>query len=144
MFSLTPYERRRTMSAYNPFSVMDQLERSLWGNSNYYGFKTDIVDNGDSYELQAELPGFEKQDISIDIQGNTMTVSAEHSTNSDDKDKKGEIIHSERSYEAYTRSFNVSEIDTEAINAEYSNGILKLKLPKKEKVVPEARKLTIH
>lgn len=144
MFSLTPYERRHAVGAYDPFHAMEEFEKNLWGNMNLPEFKTDIVDNGASYELQAELPGFDKNDIGVDIDGDTLTISAEHKTENDEKDKKGRVIHSERTFGTYSRSFNIASIKGDAITAAYDNGVLKLTLPKKEPETPASRRLTIE
>lgn len=94
-------------------------------------FRTDIKDEGDKYRLEAELPGMNKEDIKLNINGDYMTISAEHSSESEDKDEKNNYVRRERSYGSYSRSFNVSGIDTSNINAAYENGILSLELPKK-------------
>ena len=79
MFELRPFERRNNrMTAYNPW---DEMERAFFGdgawNRSLAEFKTDIQDKGDSYLLQADLPGFKKEDIHIDLDGETMTIRAE-------------------------------------------------------------------
>ena len=72
---------------------------------------TDIVDNGTSYELTADLPGFKKEEISVDINGDRLTISAEHKedTNGDEKN----YIHRERRYGTLRRSFDISGIQAD-------------------------------
>ena len=105
--------------------------------------KTDIRDDGDKYVLESELPGFEKEDIKLDINGTQLTIAAEHSTNNDEKDDKGNYIRRERTFGSYKRSFDIGDIDTEGINAEYKNGILTIELPKKTPEAPVAKRLEI-
>ena len=87
MFDLMPFDRRDN----DMFSYFDSLGRSLFnsfGDNFFSAFGgTDIVDNGTSYELTADLPGFKKEEISVDINGDRLTISAEHKedTNGDEK-----------------------------------------------------------
>lgn len=141
MFGLTPYERK----GFDLFNAFHDFEKDFFGENNVLttGFKTDIQDDGSKYILEAELPGFSKEDIHIDINKDYLTISAERNSENEEKDKDGRYIRKERFYGSFKRSFNVSNVNTEAIDAEYSNGILKLNLPKKEAAQPSARRLEI-
>ena len=86
---------------------------------------------------------FQPEDINIDIDNNYLTISAERKYENTEKDKKGSVIRSERSYGSFSRSFDISGVVTDKIEAEYENGVLKLTLPKKEETVPKARRLEI-
>ena len=107
-------------------------------------FKTDIKDTGKEYELEADLPGFKKEDINIELDDNYLTIQAERKYENDEKDKKGNYVRRERSYGSFSRSFDVSGIDVSAIKASYQDGVLKLILPKKEEAVPATRRLEIE
>ena len=137
MIELRPFERRNNrMTAYNPW---DEMERAFFGdgawNRSLAEFKTDIQDKGDSYLLQADLPGFKKEDIHIDLDGETMTIRAERHSEHEEQDKKGSYVRCERSYGSYERAFDVSGIDTDKIGAQYADGVLKLTMPKKSATV---------
>ena len=137
MFELRPFERRNNrMTAYNPW---DEMERAFFGdgawNRSLAEFKTDIQDKGDSYLLQADLPGFKKEDIHIDLDGETMTIRAERHSEHEEQDKKGSYVRCKRSYGSYERAFDVSGIDTDKIGAQYADGVLKLTMPKKSATV---------
>lgn len=137
MFELRPFERRNNrMTAYSPW---DEMERAFFGdgawNRSLAEFKTDIQDKGDSYLLQADLPGFKKEDIHIDLDGETMTIRAERHSEHEEQDKKGSYVRCERSYGSYERAFDVSGIDTDKIGAQYADGVLKLTMPKKSATV---------
>ena len=156
MFDMRPYrnnnDRRNNLSAYNPFREMDAFERNFFNDpfgswfdhSALASFKTDIKDNGDSYTLEADLPGFRKEDIHIDIDDDILSIQAEHKDSNDEKDGKGDYIRRERYYGSYSRSFNVSEIDVENIKAAYENGVLTLTMPKKATVKPESKHLEVE
>ena len=107
-------------------------------------FKTDIKDEGDRYELEADLPGFDKKDIHLDINGDMLTVSAERHSEHEEKDKKNKYVRCELSYGSYSRSFDLSGVKADEIKAKYENGVLKLTMPKKDKSLPEARHLEIE
>ena len=150
MFELT---KRNNSCAhpYNPFGDFEDLERGFFGypfgfvnDKPFGGLKTDITDEGDHYLLEADLPGFDKKDINIDINGDTLTVSAQRRSRHEEKDEKDKIIRSERSYGSYTRQFDISEVNAEAIKAKYENGVLQLELPKKENALPKARRHEIE
>ena len=141
MFNLTPYERKHA-SVWNPFHDLDEIEKSFFGNATV-GFKTDIKDEGDHYLLEADLPGFKKEDVNIDIDDGYLTISATRKSEYEDKDKKGNYIRCERSYGSYTRSFSLDGINTENIGAELTDGVLKVTLPKEEKTLPKTRRLEI-
>lgn len=139
MYGLTPFERK----GLDLFNAFHDFEDDFFGSTGLTSFKTDIRDDGDKYVMEAELPGFEKGDIKLDITGNTLVLSAEHNENKVDKDKKENYICRERSYGSYRRSFDISGIDADRIEAEYKNGILYMVMPKKEQTAPESRRLEI-
>ena len=123
MFEIMPFDRRSYRMSYNPFRELEQMEKNFWGDQQVNPFRTDISETADGYKLEADLPGFRKEDIHIDI----------------DDD-----IRRERYYGSYSRSFNVSEIDVENIKAAYENGVLTLTMPKKAPVKPESKHLEIE
>ena len=85
MFELTPFVRRNHIATFDPFKDLDAMERVFFGSSEPMGFKTDIIEKKDSFVLEAELPGFDKGDINVDIDGDYLTISAEK--NYDKKEK---------------------------------------------------------
>ena len=125
MFDLTPYDRRHSrLTAFNPFRELEDMERSFFGRNSLEAFKTDIKDVGNAFELEADLPGFKKEDIAIDINDNYLTIRAERHFENDTKDKDGQYISQERSYGSFARSFDISAVDEEHITASYENGVL--------------------
>lgn len=152
MFELTRRNNNHQVNAYNPFREMEELERSFFAdpfgsffkNNDLAEFKTDVTDEGDHYLLEADLPGFDKKDIHLDLNGDVLTIQAERHSKVDEQDNKGRVVRMERSYGSYSRQFNVSEIDADNIKAAYDNGVLKLTLPKKVTVQPESRTLEIE
>ena len=148
MFELRPYRNNNHMTTYDPFRDMEALERAFFGNRDFLGdvgtFKTDIQEDGDNFVLEADLPGFKKEDIHVDIADDRLTVSAERHSNYEDKDKKGNYLRCERSYGSYARSFDISGIDATGIKAAYADGVLRVTLPKQKEVPASSRRLEIE
>ena len=143
MFELTPFGYRR-VSAYNPFRELEEMSRSFWNDSELSAFRTDIKKQDGNYILEAELPGFKKEDISIDIDKECLTISAEHKSEENEDDKDKGFIRRERYYGSYSRSFNIKGIDADAISASYNDGVLTLTMPEKTPEIPAARRLEIQ
>jgi len=150
MFGLT--RRNQDIRTYNPFREMEEFERAFFGaplrsffdTPAFAQFRTDVTDEGDHYLLEADLPGFEKKDITLDIRDDTLTVRAQRRSKVEEKDKQDKVIRMERSYGAYTRSFDISGVDADKIKAKYVDGVLRLTLPKMEQRLPEGRRLEIE
>lgn len=96
--------------------------------------KTDVIEKDNSYQLEAELPGFNKEDINIDLKNDILTISANHNENKDEKDENGKYIRRERRSSSYQRSFRVDGLKAEDIIAQYKNGVLTVNIPKKEEI----------
>ena len=140
MFELIPFTTRH-VNAYDPFRAFDELQRSFFNERPVLGFRTDVIDTGDAYRLDAELPGFKKEDISIDVENDCLTISVERKI--EEEGKRPNYVKRERVYGAFSRSFDVSGINVDGIEAKYENGILTLHLPKKAAEIPASRKLEI-
>ena len=139
---LVPYSRKNH-SVYNPFQDFDDLEKAFFSDRSLGELKTDIKDLGESYALEADLPGFKKEDIHVDVKDNTLSITAERHSEFEQKDKKNSYLRCERSFGSYSRSFDVSGIRAEGITASYDSGVLTLKLPKKTVEVSSSRQISI-
>lgn len=144
MFELSPFVQRRSIWSYDPFREMENIGKDFFGRGENMRFRADIKDVGNAYELEAELPGFAKENISIDIEGDYLTVSAERSETKEEKNDKGGYIRRERYCGSFSRSFDISGVDAQNIAAAYKDGVLKLTMPKKEAKLPASRKLEIE
>ncbi|PWM40544.1 MAG: Hsp20/alpha crystallin family protein [Clostridiales bacterium] len=141
MFDLMPFARREK----NLFDALSTaLNDDFWGSAGrtLSQCKTDVLDRGDHFLVQAELPGFKKEDISIDINGDYLTLRAQHSE--EKKEEKDNYVCRERSYGGFSRSFDVSGVKVDEITASYENGVLELKMPKRGEAKPDTRKIEIR
>ena len=137
MFELTPYSTRR--SVYDPFNFFNDFFTT--SGSAIAELRTDITDKGDSFVLEADLPGFKKEDIKIDLENDRLTISA--TRKSEHEENKSGCIRRERHFGTFERSFDVSGIDTQGIKAAYTDGVLTLTLPKRPELVPDNRSINI-
>lgn len=95
--------------------------------------KSDVRDAGDHYELEMDLPGFRKEDVKMQLKDGVLNIEAVTNTSNDKKDKDGKYIRRERFQGTCTRSFYVGEeLKEDDIKARFENGVLKVKVPKKE------------
>ena len=124
------------------------FERDFWGRKNpLYGknakniMKTDIREHDEGYELDVDLPGFKKDEISVELDDGYLTISAAKGLDKDEHDNKGKYIRRERYAGAMQRSFYVGDAVTqEDIKAKFEDGILKLSIPKKDAKAVETKK----
>lgn len=141
MFGMIPFERHEN----NLFDAFDNFERNFFGStSSAVTFRTDIRDEGDRFVLEAELPGFRKEDIQLHLKDGILTVSAQRTASSEEKDQRGNYIRRERRFGSFARSFDVAGIDEESISAAYQDGILELTLPKAKPAAPAVRQIQIQ
>jgi len=146
MLELTPFGRRnRYAPVFNPFFDFDEIEKNFFDGSNVpQQMRTDIRDTGETYTLEADLPGFTKDDVKIDVENNILTIKAERKYEKEDKDKNNNLIRCERRYGSFSRSFDISEVKAEDISAKYENGVLLVTLPKKEENIPVSKQIDIQ
>ena len=135
MYSLVPRKGSivRRGRDYDVFDMMDEfLNKSFFSpTTNNSGMKTDIRQTDKEYIIEAELPGYNKEDIKLELKNNYLTISAGKEEESEEK--KNGYLRKERKCGQVCRSFYVEGISQEDINAKYNNGVLEISLPKKEK-----------
>ncbi|KWA47666.1 Hsp20/alpha crystallin family protein [Burkholderia multivorans] len=140
------------LTRYDPFSIepvsdlFQGLFRPLRGMTladepDLASMKIDVTENDKAYTVNAELPGVAKDDIDVQVTGNTVSIYAEIERNNEQKDGE-RVIRRERYSGAISRSFSLSgDIDDANATATYQDGVLSLTLPKKAPV--GQKKLTI-
>lgn len=143
MFDMMPFERRNSMARFDPFRELENFEKSFFSDFGG-GFRTDIKDKGDHFELEADLPGVKKEDIAVDIDGDCLTISAQRDSQREEKNDQEQYVRRERSYGSYSRSFDISNVKSEEISGSYENGVLKLLLPKRSPTGSASRRLDIQ
>ncbi|MBQ6549978.1 MAG: Hsp20/alpha crystallin family protein [Lachnospiraceae bacterium] len=131
--------------AFPDFRDLNKAERKLYGRHADRMMKTDVHEHDDHYELDIDLPGFKKDEITVELNNGYMTVSAEKGLE-EDNTSKGKLIRQERWAGSMQRSFFVGDAVTEEeIGAKFEHGVLKLSVPKKEQPkVPEKKTIMIE
>ena len=136
---------------FDDFFSDDFMNFPAWsGRSPLYGkhaknlMKTDVRETDSSYELDVDLPGFKKDEISVDLKDGYLTISAAKGLDKDEQDKKGKYIRQERYAGAMSRSFYVGEVEPDQVSAKYEDGILKISLRKQgKKELPKTSTIAI-
>lgn len=114
-----------------------------WALGGSWAPAVDIYEQNGNIELKAELPGIDPKDVDIRVENNVLTLRGERRL---DNEVKRESYHRvERAYGAFSRSFTLpTVVDTEKIQAEYKDGVLRLVLPKKEEAKPRQIQIQRH
>ena len=115
------------------FPDLSEVDRKLYGKHASRLMKTDVQEHDGRYEVAIDLPGFKKDEITLDLENGYLTVSAAKGLDKDEQTQEGKMIRQERYAGAMQRSFYVGEaITAEDIQAKLEDGVLKLNMPKKE------------
>lgn len=118
----------------DPFGMMNPHGHDpLYGKHAKNLMKTDVRETEDTYEVDVDLPGFKKDELSVELKDGYLTISAAKGLDKDEQDKKGKYIRQERYAGACSRSFYVGDVKPEEVSAKYEDGILKLTMPKQVK-----------
>ena len=144
MLALTPFSRRGGVDSYDPFRELENLERRFFGREALPVFSVDISEEKDRYVLEADLPGFAKEDIHLDIEGAYLTVRAERKGTREAEEGAVKYLRSERLCGTFSRTFDLSGVDADDLRATYENCVLRLVMPKKKAKEPQKRELTIE
>ena len=124
----------------------ENLEKKLYGRRADRMMKTDVREKDDNYEVVIDLPGFKKEEITVELNDGYLTINAAKGLDKDENDKKGKLIRQERYAGSMTRSFYIGEnVQKEDVEATYRHGVLKLTVPKKAmKKLPEKNLIAIE
>ncbi|AWI07465.1 heat shock protein Hsp18 [Clostridium drakei] len=150
MFDMIPFRRNDSINKRGE-DIFDSFFNNFFGEDTFYpsnistfgnGFKVDLKEDENNYMIEADLPGIKKENIDISLNNNYLTISAKRQD--DVEDKNGNYVRRERRYGEFKRSFYIDNVDENAIDASFSDGVLKVILPKKEKIKESQRRIDIH
>ena len=132
----------RSERSLTPFG--DDFFRAFFGESAVTGMKVDVQDKGDSYLLEADLPGVKKEEVNLSVENSVLTISVEQKEEKNEDDTARRYICRERRAVSMSRSFSLEGIQEDGITADYADGVLRLTLPKVAQEVPAARRIEIR
>ncbi len=138
MAGLIPFNRRRDLATRGSgidefYNMLDDFFTSDWPfrrSLESDTFKLDVVDNGNEYLIEAELPGVDKKDINIEMADGRLEISVTKDESKEEKDKN--YIHKERYYSSMSRSIYLADAKSDGLKAKLENGVLKITVPKEE------------
>ena len=123
-------QRNSDTYSMTPFNFFEDFSRNLFNDFKSNLIKTDIHETDNEYLVEAELPGIPKENIQVTYEDGVLTISGQQQTDTVDEDKKGKLIRSERSLTSVRRQYLLENVREDEIKASYSDGILKVTLPK--------------
>ena len=124
---MTNYSKKTWDPIFDAFFGCDSAEQN-----GRFLMRTDIYEDGDSYRLEVELPGFEKDNIHLALDEGYLTISVKSEAPKDEKGKERAYLSRERFYGSASRRFYVGQLEEDEIKAAYANGILTVTFPKEE------------
>ena len=135
-----------TRRSYDLFDGMfDDFFNTPFIANNNVAMRTDIHESEHEYTLDIELPGYNKQDVRIELEKGYLTISAKHETTDEERDSKGNIVKNERYFGSCSRSFYVGDnVSEEDIKAKFDNGILEISVPKDKEKIPTKKTIAIE
>ena len=123
------------------YPAFPDVDKTLYGKHAKNLMKTDVKEKDGSFEVDIDLPGFKKDEITMHLEDGYLTVSAAKGLDKDEKNEEGTYVRRERYAGSMSRSFYVGdEITEEDIHPKYENGILSFSVPKKEGKAIEDKK----
>lgn len=134
MFGLAPFTARKDLAAREPRTLFDLFNEPFFTgdfmNTASASMKVDVKESENAYELTADLPGARKEDISLSYENSYLTIAAKRNGETEEKDENGRYIRRERHYGEVSRSFYIEGIDEENVAASFTDGVLRVTLPK--------------
>ncbi|MCF6460122.1 Hsp20/alpha crystallin family protein [Clostridium sp. Cult3] len=146
MFGITPFRGwRREMPRefrWDFDRMFDSMLQEFDDMGSYYPLRVDVKEKDKEYLLEAEIPGVDKEDIYLEIRDDILTIAVERKE--EVNEDKENYIRRERRYGSFKRAFYVDDVEQDKIKAKFKNGILKVKLPKKESTPPRENRIPIE
>ena len=129
----------------DPFGMMPRGRDPLYGKHAKNLMRTDVRETEDTYELDVDLPGFKKDEVTLELKDGVLTIQAVKGLDKDETDKKGKYIRQERYAGSCSRSFYVGEdVEADQISAKFESGILQISVPKAAKKLPKNSSISIQ
>lgn len=145
MLELVTFGKRRDDLLGQLFQSLNDIRNDEFfaaAKKQAHSFRADVRKTGNGYVIEAELPGFRKEEISIDYEGDYLTIKAERSEEGERKNDQEQVVRSERRFGQFVRRYYVRDIDVESIKASLKDGLLTLQVQNCQ--VPAGKKIEIQ
>lgn len=139
---LMPFRRREVADPFWGLDWMRDFFTDNWPTPMNLDFRADIKENENEYVIEAEMPGINKEQITVEFRDQTLSISAEHMDARDEETEN--YIRRERRKGSMSRSFYVEDINVDEIKASYEDGVLKVLLPKLTPDAPKNHQIPIE
>lgn len=113
---------------------LDDIFDDFGRRPRFNDMKCDVYEKDGNYNIELDIPGYDKKDIKIECENDTLTITAEKNNEVNDESEDKKYIRRERVYGKVSRTFTFNDIDEDAVSANFENGILTIVVPKNEKV----------
>ncbi|SFL93290.1 Hsp20/alpha crystallin family protein [Pelosinus propionicus] len=149
MFGLRPYRQnyghqRNALSKFARNFLGDDFQALFESVNNFpSSFRVDLRENEDQYVLEADLPGINKEDISLYYENNYLTISANRNEMQEVKSEK-DYVRRERRFGQFQRNFYIDNIQEDKINAKFDHGVLTITLVKSDRTLPKQGNIPIQ
>ena len=135
---------RSNLFEFDRFFNASRPQRNEAHSDPFFTPRVDIKEAENHYEITAELPGVDKEDIHVHVKDGLLTLEAE-SVKEEEEQKQGKVIRQERRYGKFMRSFNLgTEVQESDIKASFKDGVLFLEAPKAAEKIPERRRIAVN
>lgn len=147
MYNLIPF--RKDKQPVRPGSYLQELFEPFFQDDFFHPFQStgnlfhvDLKETNDSYQIEADLPGMKREDMELEYANNYLTITAKRELA--DEPKGENVVRRERKFGEFQRSFHIDNVDEDKIDAHFSDGVLIVTLPKKDKQRLSGKKIAIH
>lgn len=113
-------------------SLFEVMTDAFFKPMNMNSFKVDVQEGSDKYIVQADLPGFQKENIQVDFEKDILTIHATQNNEVEEQNENGTYIRKERSTGSFIRRFTLDNVDQENVKGAFKDGVLTVTLPKLE------------
>ncbi|WP_242142852.1 MULTISPECIES: Hsp20/alpha crystallin family protein [unclassified Bacillus cereus group] len=125
--------RRNGVAEFGP-SLFEMMTDAFFKPMSINTFKVDVQEDSDKYVVEADLPGFQKENIQVDFENDMLTIQATQNHEVEEKNEHGIYIRKERSTGSFIRRFTFNGVENENVKAKFKDGVLTIELPKSNQV----------
>lgn len=130
-FELKPYRK-----SWSPFQDFEKEVEKMFYSDNSFIPNCEIFEGDKAFFITLDVPGIRKEDLNLEVKDNHLYITGERSEGA--RAEKGTVLKSERHYGKFSRVFTIPQnVNTDAIQARFENGVLELSLPKEERTQPK-------